>query len=77
MRCTMGTLLNWIDTMFFGVRRLFGPTDEEMPERPAVKFAGACSVTDDPAGNRTVVTVGGLLPRPRAGSRSALRPGDG
>src|SRR3978361_1108339 len=63
----MATLLNWIDTMFFGIRRLFDPADNELPERPAVKFAGACSVVDDPAGNRTVVTVGGLLPDPSGG----------
>ena len=58
----MGTLLNWIDTLFFGVRRLFDKADAELPERPAVKFAGACSVVDDPANNRTVITVGGLIP---------------
>src|SRR5262245_58608545 len=58
----MGTLLNWIDTMFFGIRRLFDGSDAELPERPAVKFAGACSVVDDPAGNRTVITVAGPLP---------------
>ena len=58
----MGTLLNWIDTMFFGIRRLFDGADAELPERPAVKFAGACSVVDDPANNRTVITVGGLIP---------------
>ena len=56
------SLLNWIDAMFFGVRRLFDGSDTALPERPAVKFGGACSVVDDPAGNRTVVTVGGLLP---------------
>src|SRR5262245_31679479 len=63
----MGALLNWIDTMFFGIRRIFSPADDEIPERPAVKFAGACSVVDDPTGNRTVVTVGGLLPNASGG----------
>src|SRR6185369_4212071 len=63
----MGTLLNWIDTMFFGIRRLFDGADAELPERPAVKFTGACSVVDDPANNRTVITVGGLIPNQGGG----------
>ena len=53
-------LLNWIDTMFFGVRRILsGGT--ELPERPALNFEGA-TVTDNPAENRIDVTLAGLQP---------------
>src|SRR5262245_62129319 len=63
----MGTLLNWIDTMFFGIRRLFDGSDAELPERPAVKVTGACSLVDDPTNNRTLITVGGLIQDPDGG----------
>ena len=55
----MGTLLNWIDTMFFGIRRIL-TGGVELPERPALNFEGA-TVTDNPAENRIDVTFPGLL----------------
>ncbi len=42
--------LNWLDTLFFGVRRVLSG-GVELPERPALNFVGA-SVTDNPAENR-------------------------
>jgi len=42
--------LNWLDTLFFGVRRVLA-AGVELPERPALNFVGA-SVTDNPAENR-------------------------
>ncbi|WP_438041458.1 hypothetical protein [Sorangium sp. So ce128] len=51
------SILNWIDTLFFGVRRVFA-AGVEVPERPAINFAGGgVTVSDDPANNRTTVTV--------------------
>ncbi|WP_437279359.1 hypothetical protein WME90_02025 [Sorangium sp. So ce375] len=53
----MAGILNWIDTLFFGVRRLYA-AGTELPERPAINFAGpGVTATDDPANNRTTVTV--------------------
>jgi hypothetical protein len=52
-------MLNWIDALFFGVRRIFFDGVEQ-PERPAVNFTGdGVSVADDPANNRTTVTISG------------------
>jgi|GEM_PF-3624613 len=42
--------LNWLDTLFFGVRRVLAG-GVELPERPALNFVGA-SITDNPAENR-------------------------
>ncbi|WP_437318260.1 hypothetical protein [Sorangium sp. So ce385] len=36
----MSRVLNWIDTLFFGVRRIFA-AGVELPERPALNFVGA------------------------------------
>ncbi|WP_437798512.1 hypothetical protein [Sorangium sp. So ce693] len=53
----MGKVLNWIDTLLFGVRRIHA-AGVEMPERPAINFTGkGVTATDDPANNRTTVTV--------------------
>ncbi|WP_437647885.1 hypothetical protein [Sorangium sp. So ce362] len=53
----MTGILNWIDTLFFGLRRIYA-AGVEMPERPAINFAGpGIAATDDPANNRTTVTV--------------------
>ena len=49
-------LLNWIDTMFFGIRVLFSEGDVELPARPALQIVGV-TLADDPANNRTVMTV--------------------
>ncbi|AKT38245.1 hypothetical protein [Chondromyces crocatus] len=49
--------LNWIDALFFGVRRILAG-GVEMPERPAINFVGA-TVTDNPAENRIDVVLGG------------------
>jgi len=52
-------MLSWIDTLFFGVRRILA-AGVELPERPAINFAGAgVVVTDDPANNRTNVAIAG------------------
>lgn len=52
-------MLNWIDTLFFGVRRILA-AGVELPERPALNFVGAgVAVTDDPANNRTQVAIAG------------------
>jgi hypothetical protein len=48
--------LSWIDTLFFGVRRIFA-AGSELPERPALNFVGA-TVTDNPGENRTDVVLG-------------------
>ncbi|WP_437567954.1 hypothetical protein [Sorangium sp. So ce542] len=53
----MSRVLNWIDTLFFGVRRIFA-AGVELPERPALNFVGAV-VTDNPAENRTDVFIPG------------------
>ena len=51
--------LNWLDALFFGVRRvLFGGV--ELPERPAINFIGAIC-TDNPAENRTDVAFIGTI----------------
>lgn len=49
--------LNWLDALFFGVRRILAG-GVELPERPAVNFIGA-SVTDNPAENRIDVAFPG------------------
>lgn len=49
--------LNWLDALFFGVRRILA-AGAELPERPAVNFVGA-SVTDNPAENRIDVAFQG------------------
>lgn len=49
--------LNWLDTLFFGVRRVLSG-GVELPERPALNFVGA-SVTDNPAENRIDVALPG------------------
>ena len=49
--------LNWIDALFFGVRRILA-AGVELPERPALNFVGA-SVTDNPAENRIDVVFQG------------------
>ena len=51
------TKLNWIDALFFGVRRILA-AGVELPERPAINFVGA-SVTDNPAENRIDVVIQG------------------
>jgi hypothetical protein len=75
-------LLNWIDTMFFGVRRILSG-GVELPERPALNFEGA-TVTDNPAKNRIDVTFSGLQPDgsggfvigSRTGGWVTVKPGD-
>lgn len=54
-------MLNWIDALFFGVRRIFGG-GIELPERPALNFIGAIC-TDNPAENRTDVAFVGTTIR--------------
>jgi hypothetical protein len=52
-------LLNWLDSILFGVRKVYYAATE-MPERPAVKFTGAgVSVADDSSAKATVVTIAG------------------
>jgi len=55
-------MLNWIDTLFFGVRRILA-AGVELPERPALNFTGAgVAVTDDAANNRINVAIpGGVI----------------
>jgi len=47
--------LNWLDTLFFGVRRVLSG-GVELPQRPALNFVGA-SVTDNPAENRIDIAL--------------------
>jgi hypothetical protein len=54
----VSTLLNWIDTMFFGVRRIL-TGGVELPDRPALNFEGA-RVVDNPAKNRIDVSFPGV-----------------
>lgn len=51
--------LTWLDALLFGYRLIVGPSNNELPTRPTVKFAGAGvnSITDDAENNRTVVTI--------------------
>src|SRR5689334_22544980 len=50
-------LLNWIDTLFFGYRRIYA-AGVEMPERPAVNISGPGVVVSDDAGNNwTNITI--------------------
>ncbi|AUX25188.1 uncharacterized protein SOCEGT47_057320 [Sorangium cellulosum] len=51
-------MLSWIDTLFFGVRRILA-AGVELPERPALNFVGAVC-TDNPAENRTDVFIPGI-----------------
>lgn len=75
-------LLNWIDTLFFGVRRILSG-GVELPERPAINFEGA-TVTDNPAENRIDVSMSGLQPDgtggfvigTRTGGWVTVKPGD-
>ncbi|MGK4001094.1 hypothetical protein WMF31_00615 [Sorangium sp. So ce1036] len=48
-------ILSWIDTLFFGVRRILA-AGVELPERPALNFVGAVCA-DNPAENRTDVFI--------------------
>ncbi|WP_437502312.1 hypothetical protein [Sorangium sp. So ce1099] len=71
----MSRVLNWIDTLFFGVRRIFA-AGVELPERPALNFVGAV-VTDNPAENRTDVFVpGAWLVSPVVTTTYTARPGE-
>jgi hypothetical protein len=75
-------LLNWIDTMFFGVRRIL-TGGVELPDRPALNFEGV-TVVDNPAKNRIDVTfpgvqqdgAGGFVIGSAAGGWVTVRPGD-
>jgi hypothetical protein len=75
-------LLNWIDTMFFGIRRIL-TGGGELPDRPALNFEGA-TVVDNPAKNRIDVTfpgvqqdsAGGFVIGSAAGGWVTVRPGD-
>ncbi|HTN91390.1 MAG TPA: hypothetical protein VL242_47305 [Sorangium sp.] len=65
----------WIDTLFFGVRRIFA-AGVELPERPALNFVGAV-VIDNPAENRTDVFVpGAWLVSPVVTTSYTARPGE-
>lgn len=61
-------LLSILDTVLFGVRRVFS-NGVELPERPAIAFAGeGVTVVDDVANNRTTITVSpavGAVPETR------------
>lgn len=71
----MSRVLSWIDTLFFGVRRIFA-AGVELPERPALNFVGAV-VTDNPAENRTDVVIrGAWLVSPVVTSTYTARPGE-
>ncbi|WP_437671567.1 hypothetical protein [Sorangium sp. So ce131] len=71
----MSRVLNWIDTLFFGVRRIFA-AGVELPERPALNFVGAV-VTDNPAENRTDVFIpGAWLVSPVVTGTYTARPGE-
>ncbi|WP_437982915.1 hypothetical protein [Sorangium sp. So ce117] len=71
----MSRVLNWIDTLFFGVRRIFA-AGVELPERPALNFIGAIC-TDNPAENRTDVFIpGAWLVSPVVTGTYAARPGE-
>ncbi|WP_437721824.1 hypothetical protein [Sorangium sp. So ce861] len=71
----MSKVLNWIDTLFFGVRRIF-TAGVELPERPALNFVGAV-VTDNPAENRTDVFIPGVwLISPVVTTTYTARPGE-
>lgn len=71
----MSRVLNWIDTLFFGVRRIFA-AGVELPERPALNFVGAIC-TDNPAENRTDVFVpGAWLVSPVVTGTYTARPGE-
>ncbi|WP_437285671.1 hypothetical protein [Sorangium sp. So ce406] len=68
-------MLNWIDTLFFGIRRILA-AGVELPERPALNFVGAV-VTDNPAENRTDVFIrGAWLVSPVVTSTYTARPGE-
>lgn len=54
-------MLNWIDALFFGVRRILSG-GLELPERPALNFVGAVC-TDNPAENRIDVAFAGSVVR--------------
>ena len=64
----------WIDTLFFGVRRIFA-AGVELPERPALNFVGAV-VTDNTAENRTDMFIpGAWLVSPVVTTSYTARPG--
>jgi hypothetical protein len=75
-------LLNWIDTMFFGVRRIL-TNGVELPDRPALNIEGA-TVVDNPAKNRIDISfpglqqdsAGGFVIGSAAGGWVTVRPGD-
>lgn len=51
-----GSMLNWMDALLFGLRRVFVGSIE-MPERPAIQCGWGITATDDPNTNRTVLSV--------------------
>ncbi len=50
-------VLNWLDTLFFGYRRVLDPDDVELAERHTMKFSGNVIVTDDPLLGVTEIQV--------------------
>lgn len=55
----MATRLSILDTILFGIRRIF-EGETELPERPAIRLLGAgVTVTDNPTDNVTDITIPG------------------
>lgn len=77
--------LSWLDRLLFGIRLILDPDGVELPDRPALQFAGEGiqSVEDDPTNKRTVVSIGagaGAVPNTRkisVSSELTITPSDG
>lgn len=57
----MARQLSWLDSLLFGIRKIFYVLDGttiEAPERPAIKLVGDVTVADDPVNKRTTITIG-------------------
>ena len=54
----MATIFNWLDSKLGGYKIIRDPDNNEMPERPYLRFLGdTVAVVDDPVNNATNVTV--------------------
>lgn len=82
---TMG-VLSILDTILFGIRRIYKGDGTEMPERPSITLSGAgVTTTDDPTNNTTLIEIDaalGAVPNTRkitvaVGSGLAISPSDG
>lgn len=77
--------LSWLDSLLFGIRRIFNGEGVELPDRPALQFTGegVTSITDDATNKRTVINIGagaGAVPNTRSitvGPELTITPSDG